>query len=408
MSNIVILENATLLDVRANEAREGMSIAIEGAKIVDVGKNLSIPGDATSFDLKGKMLLPGLCDAHVHVTAATPNFPDLMRWSPYYTTARSSGILEGMLMRGFTTVRDAGGADFGLARAVDEGYIVGPRILFCGKALSQTGGHGDMRSPGENFESCLCCAGLGRVCDGVSEVRHACRDEIRKGATHIKIMGSGGVSSPTDRVSSSQFSLEEISAAVEEAKNASLYVMAHAYMPSSIRRALECGVRSIEHGNMIDDQTSDLLIEKDAYLVPTMSIHEILPKEGVKAGMPAEMIEKVTIVTESGKENFPRAWSKGVKMAFGTDLLGSMHDHQLLEFALRGEFQKPIDVIRSATCVTADLFQMTGKIGELVPGAYADIIAIDGNPLEDLGVLQNPETFLKLVMKSGRIYKNEL
>lgn len=405
---MIALENATLLDVKADEVREGMSVVIEGTRIVDVGRNLSIPSDATTFDLRGKMLMPGLCDAHVHVTAATPNFPELMRWSPYYTTARSSGILEGMLMRGFTTVRDAGGADFGLARAVEENYMKGPRILFSGKALSQTGGHGDMRGPGENFESCLCCAGLGRICDGVSEVRRVCRDEIRKGATQIKIMGSGGVSSPTDRVSSSQFSLEEISAAVEEAENASLYVMAHAYMPTSIRRAAECGVRSIEHGNMIDEETSGLLIEKGIYLVPTMSTHEILPKEGVKAGMPAEMIEKVAIVTESGKKNFPRAWEKGVKMVFGTDLLGSMHEHQLLEFALRGEFQKPIDVIRSATSVAADLFQMSGEIGELVPGAYADMIAVDGNPLEDLGVLQNPGKFLKLVMKSGEIYKNEL
>ena len=407
MSVITILANTTILDVDQGTLNDAQDIAIENNRIVDIAKNISSKSDHKRIDLKGKISLPGLCDAHVHVTAATPNFPELMRWSPYYTTARAGEILRNMLMRGFTTVRDAGGADFGLARAVEEGFLTGPRILFCGKALSQTGGHGDMRGPGENFESCLCCAGLGRVCDGVSEVRHACRDEIRKGATHIKIMASGGVSSPTDRISSSQFSLDEISGAVEEATNANLYVMAHAYLPTSISRALECGVRSIEHGNMIDQKTCDLLIEKKAFLVPTMSTHEVLPIEGLKAGMPAEMLEKVSIVTEEGKKNFPNAWKQGVKMVFGTDLLGTMHDHQLLEFALRGEFQQPIDVIRSATNIAAELFQMSGEIGEIKTGAMADIISVEGNPLEDLGVLQSPEKNLKLIMKAGTIYKNE-
>lgn len=407
MSVITILANTAILDVKQGILIDPQDIVIENDRIIDIAKNTSTKNAQRRIDLKGKISLPGLCDAHVHVTAATPNFPELMRWSPYYTTARAGEILRSMLMRGFTTVRDAGGADFGLARAVEERFLTGPRILFCGKALSQTGGHGDMRGPGENFESCLCCAGLGRVCDGVSEVRHACRDEIRKGATHIKIMASGGVSSPTDRISSSQFSLDEISAAVEEATNANLYVLAHAYLPKSITRALECGVRSIEHGNMIDQKTCELLIKKEAFLVPTMATHEVLPIEGLKAGMPAEMLEKVSVVTEEGKKNFPNAWKQGVKMVFGTDLLGTMHEHQLLEFALRGEFQKPIDVIRSATNVAAELFQMSGEIGEIKIGSMADIITVKGNPLEDLGVLQSPDENLKLIMKAGRIYKDE-
>ena len=407
MSKITLLKNTTILDVVSGELIEGMDIVIKGDRIVDVTKKVNTQKADQIINLNGNITLPGLCDAHVHVIASTPNFAEIERWSPVFTTARAMRILKNMLMRGFTTVRDAGGADFGLARAIDEGYATGPRLLFCGKALSQTGGHGDMRSPGENFESCLCCAGLGRVCDGVSEVRKACRDEIRKGATHIKIMASGGVASPTDRISSSQFSLDEISAAVEEANNANIYVLAHAYLPKSISRALECGVRSIEHGNMIDSQTSAILIEKNAFLVPTMSTHEILPIEGLKAGMPAEMLEKVAAVTEAGKINFPNAWKQGVRMVFGTDLLGTMHEHQLLEFALRGEFQKPIDVIRSATNVAADLFQMSDNIGQIKPGAFADIISVSGNPLEDLGILQKPTKFLKLIIKGGKIYKNE-
>lgn len=408
MSEITLLEDATILDVVSGKLIEGMNIVVNGDRIADVTKKTNLLKVNQKINLKGKVILPGLCDAHVHVIASTPNFAEIERWSPVFTTARAMRILKNMLMRGFTTVRDAGGADFGLARAINEGFATGPRLLFCGKALSQTGGHGDMRSPGENFESCLCCAGLGRICDGVSEVRKACRDEIRKGATHIKIMASGGVASPTDRISSSQFSLEEISASVEEANNANIYVIAHAYLPKSISRALECGVRSIEHGNMIDTQASKLLVEKNAFLVPTMSTHEVLPIEGLKAGMPAEMLEKVAAVTEAGKINFPNAWKQGVKMVFGTDLLGTMHEHQLLEFALRGEFQKPIDVIRSATNVAADLFQMTDDIGQIKPGAFADIIAVSGNPLEDLGILQKPDKFLKLIMKAGKVYKNEI
>ncbi len=407
MTGLVVLANTRILDVRKGILTDTQDIVIERDRIIDINRNATLKNDHRRIDLKGKISLPGLCDAHVHVTAATPNFPELMRWSPYYTAARASEILRNMLMRGFTTVRDAGGAEFGLARAVEEGFLTGPRILFCGKALSQTGGHGDMREPGENFESCLCCAGLGRVCDGVSAVRNACRDEIRKGANQIKIMASGGVASPTDRISSSQFSLEEISAAVEEATNANIYVMAHAYLPKSISRALDCGVRSIEHGNMIDQQTCKVLIEKDAFLVPTMSTHEVLPVMGLEAGMPADMLEKVSFVTEEGKKNFPNAWKQGVKMVFGTDLLGTMHEHQLLEFELRGAFQKPVEVIRSATIVAAELFQMSEDLGEIKVGALADIISFDGNPLDDLGVLQSPDRFLKLIMKAGRIYKED-
>jgi len=320
--------------------------------------------------------------------------------------ARSSELLAAMLLRGFTTVRDCGGADFGLAQAVEEGYLVGPRLLFSGHAISQTGGHGDMRGPGENLEQCLCCAGLGRVVDGVSEVRRACRDEIRKGAHFIKIMAAGGVSSPTDRITSTQFSEEEMVAAVQEAEAAETYVAAHVYTARAANRALKCGVRSIEHGNLIDDSTMDLLLEKDAFLVPTMSTHEMLAVEGVAAGMPKEMCDKVFDVVEAAKVTHAKAHKRGVKMVYGTDLLGIMQRHQLKEFEIRGAFQTPAEIVRSATATAADLFNMTGEIGEAVEGARADLIAVAGNPLEDNRVLQNPEENLKLVVKDGRIFKD--
>jgi imidazolonepropionase-like amidohydrolase len=362
------------------------------------------------IDLKGKVLMPGLCDGHVHVTAVTPDFAALARYSPFYTAARSAEILESMLMRGFTTVRDAGGADYGLALAVEEGHIRGPRLLFCGKALSQTGGHGDVRSPGENFsfDGCFCCPGLGRIVDGVDEMRRAARDEIRKGATQIKLMVSGGVSSPTDRVDSTQFSTDEIVAAVEEAEAANIHVMAHAYTARAVNRAIDCGVRSIEHGNLIDESSIALFAEHDAFYVPTLSTYQALSQEGVEAGFPPELIGKLDDVLSAGARALEMAYAAGVKMVYGTDLLGDMHRHQLGEFSLRASIIPAADLIRSATCTAAQLFGMEGEIGTVSAGARADLLVLDRNPLRNITVLENPEKHLKAVMKDGIFYSDRL
>ena len=405
----VLFKNALLLDAAAGALLPDRHVLVQDGLIAEVADGPIKSGDADEFDLQGKVLMPGLCDGHVHVTAATANFAALMRWSPFYVSARTGDILKGMLMRGFTTVRDAGGADYGIAQAVDEGYFTGPRVLFGGKALSQTGGHGDMRGPGENaIEGCFCCAGLGRICDGADEVRRACRDEIRKGARHIKLMVSGGISSPTDRITSTQFSVAEMTAAVEEAEAAEIYVLGHAYTTRAVNRALECGVRSIEHGNLMDDTSADLFLEHDAFLVPTLSTFRALADEGVEAGLPAELHAQVFDVLDAGMVALELAHRRGVRMVYGTDLLGAMHRHQLLEFAIRGEVQPAIEVIRAATVNAARLFGMEGEVGVVAPGARADLLVVDGNPLEDLGVLQKPETFLKAIMKDGTFHKNEL
>jgi imidazolonepropionase-like amidohydrolase len=403
----MLLENARILDIRAGAWREG-HVLVEDGRIKEVADRPIKAGAARHIDLKGLALMPGLCDAHVHVTAATASFPDLMRWSPMYVAARASDIMHAMLMRGFTTVRDCGGADYGLAQAVEQGYVAGPRLLFSGHAISQTGGHGDMRGPGENFDQCTCCAGLGVVADGVAAVRRACREEIRKGAHFIKIMASGGVSSPTDRIGNTQFALEEMRAAVEEAVAAETYVAAHVYTARAAKRALECGVRSLEHGNLIDEEVMDLLLEKRAFLVPTMSTHEMLGREGVAAGMPKAMCDKVFEIVDAGKATHAKAAAKGVTMVFGTDLLGSMHRHQLLEFSIRSDFHSPLQLIRSATLNAAALFGEEGRLGVVEPGARADLLAVDGDPLADIGVLQDPDRRLKLIVKGGTIYKDAL
>ena len=242
MTEGVLFSHANVLDVVAGTYVPDRFVLVRDGRIVDIS-GARPAWDGAAFDLNGRVLMPGLCDGHVHVTAISADFATLTRMPPSYVTAKAAPILRGMLMRGFTTVRDAGGADFGLAQAVEEALLPGPRILFCGHALSQTGGHGDVRGPGENnLGQCFCCAGFGLIADGVDALRRACREEIRKGATQIKLMVSGGVASPTDRIDSTQFSVDELRAAVEEAEAANIPVMAHAYTARAINRALRCGV----------------------------------------------------------------------------------------------------------------------------------------------------------------------
>ncbi len=402
----LIFKNATVLDVVGGELLADQHVTVLESRIVEVGPGRPTSIEARVIDAAGCVLMPGLCDAHVHVTAATPDFAALERWAPSYVAARASEIMRAMLFRGFTTVRDAGGADHGLAQAVREKLFLGPRLLYCGKAISQTGGHGDMRLPGEQqLIQCPCCSGLGRVVDGVPEMRRACRDEIRKGATHIKLMVSGGVSSPTDRISSTQFAEDEIIAAVEEAAAAEIYCMAHAYTARAIQRAVRAGVRSIEHGNLLDQETAELMRDRGAYLVPTLATYDALAREGVEAGLPLSMRAKVDDVLQAGLHALELAAAAGVQLVYGSDLLGVMHRHQLNEFAIRGTVQRPIDVIRAATFNAAKLFQMEGEIGVVSPGARADLLLVDGNPLEDLGVLQKPERYLKVIMSNGDLVR---
>lgn len=401
--------NANVIDSRAGLVLENYDVRIAEGRILDVGPSPLSGDDEVIIDAKGYYLMPGLVDSHVHVTAITPNFALLEILSPFYVGAKSSELLNDMLMRGFTTVRDAGGADHGIASAVEEDVLIGPRLLYAGRALSQTGGHGDMRGAGQQtFEGCFCCAGLGRVCDGVSEVRRAARDEIRKGATQIKIMASGGVASPTDRIDSTQFSLEEIDAIVEEATAANIHTMAHAYTARAINRLLPRGVKTIEHGNLMDEESCQLFIEHDAYLTPTLATYDALAKEGVAAGMAEELQRKVFEVLEAGEKALEMAQRHGVKMLYGSDLLGKMQRHQLNEFNLRKDVVPADDLIRAATCNAADAFDHTGDFGEVIPGARADLIVLRHNPFEDITTLTRPDDDLLLIMKNGKVYKQAI
>lgn len=406
----ILFTNCAILDTVRGELLPGHDVLVEGEIITEVSERpIKAPG-ATVFDLAGRTLMPGLCDAHVHVMAIEADLARLGRLAPSYVTARAIDVLGRMLRRGFTTVRDAAGADQGLARAVREGVCEGPRLLCSGRALSQTGGHGDLRSPGEEGgnPSSPPLWSLSRICDGVAQARHAARDELRRGASQIKIMVSGGVASPSDRVTNDQFSPDEIRAIVEEAAAADSYVMAHAYTARSIRRALASGVRSIEHGNLIDGETLDLLGEKGAFLVPTLTTYEMLCREGAGAGIPQTALDKLGDLREKSLEALAMAMRKGVKVAFGTDLFGPFTEHQSLEFTLRREVCTAAEMIRSATVVCAELFNMTGRIGVVAPGAYADLLALDGDPLQDPGLLQEEGRYMSVIMKEGRFVVNRL
>ena len=396
IDNVVLLEPAT-------EARVEGHLVIEDGVIREVS---SSPGNNADIriDGRGKTVIPGLIDCHVHVTAATADFPALRRWSPAYTTVRALTILSAMIRRGFTTVRDAGGADWGLAQAIQQGHAVGPRLRYCGQAISQPGGHGDMREPGDVVHDvCHCAAGLGRIADGVAAVRTACRDEIRKGATHIKIMASGGVSSTTDRLDSTQFSMEELRASVEEAEAANIYVMAHAYTARAINRALEAGIRSIEHGNYLDQSSCDLFKQHEAYFVPTLATYFALPKEGLAAGLHPSMVAKIGDTLDRCLEALELAHNSGVSIAYGTDLLGEMQKWQLHEFALRREVVGIANALRSATSDAARLLNMEGQVGTLAPGAFADVLLLDQDPLEVLDTLENLEQHLSKVLVGGSV-----
>ncbi|MEZ4673776.1 MAG: amidohydrolase family protein [Caldilineaceae bacterium] len=406
----IILTNAAVLDVVQGVLRPDQSVVIADDQIVDVhpGLPMDVPQSADVTDVGGRTVMPGLCDAHVHVIAWTANISAQTRHPPAYTTARAGVILKEMLMRGFTTVRDCAGADYGLALAVEEEYLTGPRVLICGHALSQTGGHGDSRGPGERVLEPYGDLALGLLCNGVPAVRAACRDEIRRGAHHIKLMLSGGVASPTDRLTNDQFALDEIRAAVEEAEMAGLYVTGHTYTARAVNRAIECGVRSLEHCNLIDETSIELFLKHNAFMVPTLATYQALYTEGQSAGFPPELNDKLALVRDKGIFALEMAHQAGVKIAYGTDLLGDLHKHQLSEFAIRSQVQKPIDILRAATINAAELFNEAGETGVVAAGARADLLVVDGNPLADLACLQTPETHLQIIMKAGRIYKRSL
>lgn len=397
------LTNVRVLDPQSETVSEPTTIRFSGDRIASVGGPTASGEDV--FDGEGRIAVPGLTDCHVHVLASTADLVALGDASPAYVTAHAINTMQSALRRGFTTLRDAGGADFGLARAGDEGLFASPRLRFAGKALSQTGGHGDGRAPGRSvMDDHQCCPTIGLVCDGVDAVRRGVRDQLRTGADHIKLMLSGGVASPTDRVDSIQYSDEEIRAAVEEAEAANRYVLGHAYTARSINRALRLGVRSIEHGNLLDEESARLFVEHDAFLVPTLITYQRLKEDGAATGLPEASQRKVDDVLYAGLDALALADRHGVDIAYGSDLLGAMWNYQSQEFAVRAQVQSPGAVLRGATTTAGRLLQAEESIGLIAEGAYADVVLMDENPLEDITALARPEdSIVEVFARGGRV-----
>jgi imidazolonepropionase-like amidohydrolase len=317
-------------------------------------------------------------------------------------------IMEAALLRGFTTVRDAAGGDHALATGVEAGLIAGPRLFYPGLAVSQTGGHGDLRSPGAHaICSCAYCGALSVVADGPEEVRKIVREQLRQGAHQIKLFVSGGVLSPADPLWMNQFCDEEIRVAVAEAATRRTYVMAHAHTNEAAIRCVANGVRSIEHATMMAADGVKAIVDHDAFAVPTLAIIDAIQALGPRLGLAPDMIAKLDEVAGHAYASLDMLYQAGAKIGFGTDLLGGTMPRQSREFRLRREVCGALDILRSATSVNADLVQMTGKLGTIAPGAFADLLVLEHNPLDDITVLERHET-IRLIMKGGHAYKNEL
>jgi imidazolonepropionase-like amidohydrolase len=407
----ILFENAALLDVARGERRPGTNVLVEADRIVEVSDaTLRAPG-ARRIDLAGRTLMPGLIDAHVHAVLTTMDLAALEKKPVTLVANEARLVLEGMLRRGFTTVRDAGGADWGLAQAIERGLIRGPRLFFSGRVLSQTGGHGDF-SPREDAPRLCACSirssGFSHVADGVDAVRKAAREELRRGAFQVKIMASGGVASPTDPIWNLQYSLDEMRAIVEEAHGWRTYALAHAYTPEAITRAVRAGVRSIEHGNLIDAETAALMAREGAFLVPTLVTYFKIEELGRALGFPAVSQRKVKDVLDAGLASLEIAKAAGVAIGFGTDLLGETHEHQNQEFAIRARVLPAAEILRSATLVNATLLRREGELGVVAPGAFADLLVVDGDPLADVTLLAAPEKHLAAVMKGGEFALDRL
>lgn len=410
----VLFKNANLLDPLQADLLEGHHVLVEDGVVKEVSDKPITAASAQVIDAAGRTLMPGLIDLHVHVLATQLNLSTQGVLPDALVMMRAVPIMAAMLRRGFTTVRDAGGAGWGLKCAVNEGTVKGPRLFISGRAISQTGGHGDPRPRSDHLRPmsfCGCCfrAGdIGRVADGIDDVRRAVRQELQMGADQIKMMASGGVASPTDPIASFGYSEDEIRVIVDEAASRQTYVMAHSYTADAIERAIRNGVRTIEHGNLVDERVARFMAEKGAFVVPTLVTYEALANEGADYGLPPDSVAKIATVRTAGLHSLEIYKKAGVKIGYGSDLLGPSQRLQSEEFRIRNEVLSAQEVIQSATTTAAEVLNQVGQLGRIQAGALADVLLVDGNPYRDLSCLLGQGEHIALIMKGGVIEHNAL
>ncbi|KIW80708.1 hypothetical protein Z517_07324 [Fonsecaea pedrosoi CBS 271.37] len=408
-----VLTGANLIDPLQGQVIKNATIRIEGGLVTEVSEQehtRPTTNDGTTvIDARGKYILPGLIDCHVHIMAVAGNAGMNETFHMDHSTSllRQPKLCQGMLDRGFTSVRDCAGATPAMRQAIEDGVHPGPRLFIAGKGLSQTGGHGDLRKAHDSRGICCACGAGGhdmtRVVDGVPDCLKYAREELRRGADFIKIMSGGGVASPTDRIDQVQFSDEEIKAIVTVATNARTYVTSHAYTPQAIQQAISHGVRGIEHGNLLDEETARLMASKGVFLTPTLVVYATMARPEFSSFLPPFSAQKNSEVLESGLRALKIATDAGVTICFGTDLLGPMHPAQTNEFVIRSQVQTPLQIIQSATVNAARLIQREETLGRIAPGFLADFLILNANPLEDIAVLDRPDQHLLATIKDGRV-----
>lgn len=407
-----LFRNAQVLFDGRDTLEPSLNILVRENRIVSVSRDAIQQADMIVIDVGGRTLMPGLIDAHAHITGLSLS-PKNLAYPAADLAFAAATYLRNSLMAGFTTIREAGGADYTIAHLLKTGAIIGPRLFYSGRALTQTGGGADFRTPIETTDPCGHASPfsvMSVIVDGVDKVREAAREELRKGASQLKLFVSGGVVFPAEgHPTRYEFSEAELAAAVEEAAARSTYVMAHVYTDEGVRRCLKAGVRSIEHANFASEEAVAMMAQCGAFLDMTFISLVQRIESAQETNLPAETVNNIKQTVERGKQVY--AWAKqyNVPIAFGTDLWGpEARKSQLREFEIRNDLDSASNVIRSATVVNAELLMQKDKLGTISPGAYADILVIEGNPLADLSVLQRPDKNLKLIMKDGVLVKNEL
>lgn len=394
-SDLTVL-NGTIFNSRTCEQSQA-SIRVVGGQIVDVGKRIT-PGEQI-IDASGRSVLPGLIDGHFHAYGAAVDSLQLEAGHTSYFAIAGARRLERALRRGITTVRDVAGGDRGLRAALDTHLVRGPRYLFTGPALSQTGGHGDCRPA--DLDICVHGSHMTEVVDGVESVRRVARERFRRGAHAIKLMTSGGVVSPTDPLGPAQYSADEIRAATEEANRRGSYVAAHAYSAEAVRHSLENGVRSIEHGNLLDAVTARLMTEHGAFLVPTLIAYDAMDRRGDEVGLPEISRSKNREVLNAGKQAIEHAVAAGTRIGWGSDLMGDLESDQLHGLRLQSEVTGISAALQSATKVNADLIGRP-DLGVIEPGGVGDLLILDGNALDEPAVVWE-EDRPRTIIQAGRV-----
>ena len=416
----ILIENVRILDHKTASLTIPMNVLISDQKIKKISStSISTKGqEVVKINGKGKTLMPGLIDVHVHMVFGALTMQQMM--SPDMSEEMlMSKVAEGsqkMLMRGFTSVRDAGGPIFPLKMAVDKEKVVGPRIWPSGATISQTAGHGDFRTPDERsrrfFGKPSRAEQLGAtfIADGRDEVLTATRENLRFGASQIKLMAGGGTSSAYDPIDVTQYTFDEMKAAVDAAEDWGTYVMVHAYTARAVQRAVEAGVKSIEHGQMLDEETLKILAEKGVWL----SLQNLMDNND---NMDAQRKEKRKPVLDGQDKVWPLAKKLGVKLAWGTDFLfePELNDDQNSYILRLQKWFTNAEILKMITQDNGELLQLSGlrspypgKLGVVEEQALADLLLVDGNPLKDLSIITNPEKNFLVIIKDGRIYKNTL